>query len=311
MEQKTVTVFGASGRQGLAQVRQLLEQGIKVRAVTRSPARFNRPQFEALSVVQADYNDLESLIAACEGANGVFFTHPMFEDALHVNEHIGRVCEAAKRTGVQRLVYNTSSWVPDTPCGEPNYDGNLERENLFAASGVPLTVIRPVIFMDNLLTNWVKPGLVNEGVYRYPHAPTMKANWISLDDVAKFMIASLDRDDLVGERIVIGGPQALLPGEVAEILSTALGRKVSFEYISPRSYGELMYDIFSDVSPMDRETYAAALDGFYAYNNAVDGRPFQVDMGPVLERIPVDLISLSEWASKQDWALRSDGPSGG
>ena len=146
MEQKTVTVFGASGRQGLAQVRQLLEHGFQVRAVTRSPDKFSQPQFESVAVTRADYNDLDSLVHACEGAYGVFFTHPMFEDAMHVNEHIGRVCEAARRAGVQRLVYNTSSWVPDTPCGEPNYDGNLDRENLFAASGVPLTVIRPVIF---------------------------------------------------------------------------------------------------------------------------------------------------------------------
>jgi uncharacterized protein YbjT (DUF2867 family) len=264
-----------------------------------------------VSIVTADYNDLESLVLACEGAHGVFFTHPMFEDAIHVNEHIGRVCEAARRAGIQRLVYNTSSWVPDRPCGEPNYDGNLERENLFAASGVPLTVLRPVLFMDNLLTNWVKPGLVNEGVYRYPHEPTMKANWICLDDVAKFMIAALSREDLIGERIVVGGPQALLPGEVAETLSEALGRKISFEYIPPRRYGELMYDIFRDVSPMDRDSYAAALDAFYVYNNAVEGRPFQVDMGPVLERIPIELTSLFDWAKKQDWVLRDDGPSGG
>ena len=311
MEQKTVTVFGASGRQGLAQVRQLLEHGFQVRAVTRSPDKFSQPQFESVAVTRADYNDLDSLVHACEGAYGVFFTHPMFEDAMHVNEHIGRVCEAARRAGVQRLVYNTSSWVPDTPCGEPNYDGNLERENLFAASGVPLTVIRPVIFMDNLLTHWVKPGLVNDGAYRYPHAPTMKANWICLDDVAKFMIASLDREDLVGERIVVGGPQALLPAEVADILSTALGTKIAFEYISPRQFGEVMYDIFGDVSPLDRETYAGALEAFYDYNNALDGRPFQVDMAPVLERIPVSLTSLSEWAKEQDWALRNDGPSGG
>ena len=125
------------------------------------------------------------------------------------------------------------------------------------------------------------------------------------------MIASLDREDLVGERIVVGGPQALLPSEVADILSTALGRKIAFEYISPRQFGEVMYDIFGDVSPLDRETYAGALEAFYDYNNALDGRPFQVDMAPVLERIPVSLTSLSEWAKEQDWALRNDGPSGG
>lgn len=311
MKIKTVTVFGASGRQGLAQIRQLLAQGFWVRAVTRSPERFYRPEFEGVSAVRADYNDLGSLIKACENADGVFFTHPMFEDVLHVNDHIERVGKAAKEAGVKRLVYNTSSWVPDTPCGEPNYDGNLIRENIFEASGVPLTVIRPVLFMDNLLANWVKPGLVNEGLYKYPHEPTMKANWICLDDVAKFMIAALNRDDLIGERIVIGGPQALLPDEVASTLSEALGKTITFEYVTPRHYGELMYDLFSEVSPLDRESYAAALDDFYIYNNKTNGRSFLVDMKPVLERIPIELTPLADWAKEQDWELRDDGPSGG
>ncbi|ARN73152.1 SDR family oxidoreductase [Oceanicoccus sagamiensis] len=311
MDNKTVTVFGASGRQGLAQIRQLRAQGYWVRAVSRSPERFYTREFEGVAVVQADYNDLNSLVKACDNADAVFFTHPMFEDALHVNDHIARVGEAAKIVGVKRLVYNTSSWVPDTPCGEPNYDGNLIRENIFAACGVPLTVIRPVLFMDNLLTNWVKPALVNEGVYRYPHQPTMRANWICLDDVAKFMIAAIQREDLIGERIIIGGPDALLPDEVASHLSQAFGKTISFEYITPRHYGEFMHDVFGDVSPLDRESYAAALDDFYQYNNKTNGRAFLVDMQPVLKRIPIKLTSMAEWAKQQDWVLRDNGPSGG
>lgn len=311
MENKTVTVFGASGRQGLAQIRQLLAQGFWVRAVSRSPERFYTDEFEGVCAVRADYNNLDSLVKACGNADGVFFTHPMFEDAIHVNDHIARVGEAAKEAGVKRLVYNTSSWVPDAPCGQPAYDGNLVRENIFAASGVPLTVIRPVLFMDNLLTNWVKPVLIGEGLYKYPHGPTIKANWISLDDVAKFMIAALNRDDLIGERIVIGGPQALLPDEIASALSEALGKTISFEYMTPRHFGELMYDLFGSVSPLDREGYAGAMDDFYTYINDTNGHSFLVDMKPVLERIPIELTSFADWAKDQDWALHDEGPSGG
>ena len=241
----------------------------------------------------------------------MFFTHPMFEDSINVNEHIRRVAKAALDTGVTRLVYNTSSWVPDQPCGQIAYDTNLERENIFAASGVPLTVIRPVLFMDNLLTNWVKPGLVKDSIYRYPHGPTMGANWISLDDVARFMIGSLDREDTLGDRIVIGGPETLLPSEVAEVLSKSLGKPIHYEYITPRQFGEVMYDLFGAVSPLDRNTYAAAMDDFYTFMNDMDGRQFQVNMAPVLERMPLKLTTLAEWAEQQDWSLRNDGPSGG
>mgnify|MGYP001827162588 FL=1 len=65
MQNKTVTVFGASGRQGLAQIRQLRAQGFWVRAVTRSPERFYTDEFEGVAVVRADYNDLNSLVTAC------------------------------------------------------------------------------------------------------------------------------------------------------------------------------------------------------------------------------------------------------
>lgn len=311
MDIKTVTVFGASGRQGLAQIRQLRAQGFQARAITRSPERFQGPEFEGVTCVNADYNDLNSLIKACESSDAVFFTHPMFEDAIHVNDHIARVGQAAKEAGVKRLVYNTSSWVPDEPCGQPAYDINLQRENIFAASGVPLTVIRPVLFMDNLLTNWVKPGLINDGLYQYPHAPSMAANWICLDDVAKFMIAALNRDDLIGERIIIGGKEALKPEQVASALSNAIGRTITFDYITPRQFGELMYDLFGDVSPLDRDSYAAALDGFYTYVNETNGHSFLVDMAPVLKRIPIELTSLEQWAKEQDWTLHNDGPSGG
>jgi hypothetical protein len=154
-------------------------------------------------------------------------------------------------------------------------------------------------------------GSSRRGFYKYPHEPTMKANWICLDDVAKFMIAALNRDDLIGERIVIGGPQALLPGEIASTLSQALGKPISFEYITPLHYGELVHDLFSDVFPLDRESYAAALDDFYIYNNKTNGRSFLVDMRPVLERIPIELTPLADWAKEQDWVLRDEGPSGG
>ena len=202
-------------------------------------------------------------------------------------------------------------WVPDEPCGQASYDLSLQRENILAQSGAPMTVIRPVLFMDNMLTNWVKPKLIKNSLYQYPHSPDMAANRICLDDVAKFMIAVLERDDLIGERIVVGGPDALKPEQVAVVLSSAIGKQITFDYISPRQFGERMYDVFADVSSLDRESYAAHLDSFYSYVNETNGQSFRVDMRPVLERIPIELTSFDEWAKAQDWTQGVGGPSGG
>src|SRR3546814_3817103 len=98
-------------------------------------------------------------------------------------------------------------WAPDEPCGEPGYDGVLALEDHFVSHGTPTVIFRPVLFMDNLQTLFAKPALVSEGVYRYCHRPSLMATWISLADVAKFMVAAIDRPDLIGERFLIGGPE--------------------------------------------------------------------------------------------------------
>ena len=47
---KLVTVLSASGRPGLAQVRQLIEAGYKVRGTTRNPDRLSH--FEDIEIVE-------------------------------------------------------------------------------------------------------------------------------------------------------------------------------------------------------------------------------------------------------------------
>ena len=70
-----VTVFGASGRMGQAQVRQLLLAGYQVRAITRKKGVFKN---ENVTEVSADYNDPESLDNAIKGSDAAFYNKPSF-----------------------------------------------------------------------------------------------------------------------------------------------------------------------------------------------------------------------------------------
>jgi len=113
------------------------------------------------------------------------------------------------------------------------------------------------------------PGLrcpVGDGKFVYAHRPDLEANWISLDDVAKCMIASLDRPDMEGAWLNIGGPQRLKPTDIAAALSDAIGRPVRYEAVSPRKFGELLTGAFGD--DMDATERAATedyIDAFYQY----------------------------------------------
>ena len=298
---KTVAVIGASGRQGGAQVRQLSAAGHKARAISRRPDPFYGQTYANAEVVSADLYDNASLIAAFEGADAVFYTHPLRARADRATM-IGTVGRAARQAGVKRVVWNTSSWIPDRP-GDPGaYANNTAGINALWRSGVGGTVFGSVLFMDNLLTNWARPFIVNEGRYVYPHNPELEANWISLDDVARIMIASLDRPDLEGAWMNIGGPERLKPPQVAQALSQALGREIRYDPSTPEEFGRHLAAAYGDdMGPDERAAIEASIGDFYVYNNNSTTKPFCVDVGAMLERMPIELETLGEWAKRQDW----------
>ncbi len=64
-----VAVFGASGRQGLARVRQLKAAGHQVRAISRRADPFHGEDFGEAELVPADLHDEDSSARALEGAD--------------------------------------------------------------------------------------------------------------------------------------------------------------------------------------------------------------------------------------------------
>jgi uncharacterized protein YbjT (DUF2867 family) len=298
-----VAVFGASGRQGLAQVRQLKAAGHDVRAISRRADPFYGEDMGKVEIVPADLYDEESCVEALQGADAAFYTHPLRarEDRVELVARVGR---AAKRAGVKRVVWNTSSWIPDK-AGDPfTYGNNTRGINALWRTGVGATVFGSVLFMDNLLTNWAFPFIVNEGRYVYPHKPDLECSWISLDDVAKFMIASIDRPDLEGAWLNIGGPQILKPPQVAGLLSKAVGREIRYDPSTPQQFGKHLANAYGDeMSDAERAVIEPSIAAFYEFNNNSPLKPFKVDMGPVLERIPIELETMETWAARQEWRM--------
>jgi uncharacterized protein YbjT (DUF2867 family) len=71
---RVIVVTGATGRQGGAVVRQLLDEGYRVRGVTRSPDSKRARKLAALGadMVRADMASPDDMRRACAGAHGVF-----------------------------------------------------------------------------------------------------------------------------------------------------------------------------------------------------------------------------------------------
>lgn len=306
-----VSVIGASGRQGLAQIRQLKAAGYSVRAISRNADHFRGTENEDIEVRPADLFEASTLAPAMEGSDYVFFNHPVQARAQRA-ELAASVGRAGKQINAKRVVWNTSSWIPDR-AGDPfTYGWNTEGVNALWRTGVPATVFGSVLFMDNLLTNWARRQIVHEGRFVYPHGPDLRANWISLDDVARIMIASLDRPDFEGSWMNIGGPERLSAKDVAAALSQALGREVVHDPSTPAQFGRDLVAAFGDNMPAERrEGFARDIEAFYDYNNRSATRPFEVNVEHMLDRLPIQLERMVDWARRQDWSDEAHRPSGG
>jgi NAD(P)H-binding len=118
----TKDIVGASGRLGSTIARQLLSQGKRVRALTRTPAKLEHLKTMGAEVICGDLRDPASLLDACQRAEQVITT-------AHAGEGTGtntpgrvdgegnrQLIEAAKAAGVRHFVFITTHGArPDSP----------------------------------------------------------------------------------------------------------------------------------------------------------------------------------------------------
>ncbi len=291
-----VGVFGGSGDQGQAQVRQLKAAGHIPVIMTR------KPDAAGAESIFADYRQPDSLVRALEGLDALFLTLPStsFNAAPPLIEAAGIIANAAARSdSVRVLVFNTSLPVTKEKAGLLAQDARVEMRTRVLESGVPAIVLQPVVFLDNLLKAWAWPAISQQGKIIYPHSETLDVSWICLDNLGMLMIAAMERPHLAGRVFDVGGPETVRGPVLAQILSKAWGRPLTFESQSIDAYGASMYKVFETRTDLDRDRLIAEMiKGYQRYNNSPD-RPFQIDMGPVLKDLPARLWTIEEWAKRQ------------
>jgi uncharacterized protein YbjT (DUF2867 family) len=107
---KTCLVTGATGYIGGRLVPVLLAAGHRVRVMTRAPERLrDHPWAGQVEIVRADAGDAEAVVAACAGADVVYYLiHALSTggDFEETDRRTARVmARAAREAGVGRLVY--------------------------------------------------------------------------------------------------------------------------------------------------------------------------------------------------------------
>ncbi|MEU5697147.1 NmrA/HSCARG family protein [Actinosynnema sp. NPDC020468] len=160
---RTVLVTGATGSQGGSTARALLEADWSVRALVRdvdAPAARLLAERGA-TLVRGDQLDRASLDAAVRGVDGVFSVQPTGQSVEDQEAEVRmgvNVADAAHAAGVRHLVYTSVGGV-ESGHGPSFWDTKLRIERHLTDLGLPTTVLRPVMFMENHLRGpWAATG---------------------------------------------------------------------------------------------------------------------------------------------------------
>jgi uncharacterized protein YbjT (DUF2867 family) len=279
---RTVLVTGATGQQGGAVARHLLDRGFGVRALTRRPDSEAAESLRRLGaeVVQGDLDDRGSLDRAVAGAQAVFSVQNFWETGYEREIEQGtRLTESAQAADVEHLVYSSvGSAHRDT--GLAHFESKWRIEEHLRASGLPHTIFRPVWFMGNWEGPYLRPSIL-AGTLALPLDPETNFQQVAVTDIGAFVGMALeDPDRWQGRALDLAGDEGSV-ASVVETFSRVIGRPVAYQQVPWDAYREAagdeyhdMFRWFQDVGydadiPALRKEYAG-LTTFEAYLHAGD-----------------------------------------
>lgn len=285
-----VLVYGATGSQAAGVVAGLLERGHTPYMLTRHPEKAEPMLRRGAQVVVGDMADASLLRRASAGMDGVSLMVPAFLDnPMEGPRYFRQAVDAAKDAGVPLIVYNTSGAIPAQRTGMPMFDMRLDLVDTLQASGVPHVVIAPTGYAENLLGPWTRPGVIERDELAYPNPEDYPVGWIASADVGRLMVAALERPELANAIIPVSGVENLTGPELAERFSRGLGRSIRYRAMPLDEFGAFFDRLFGPGAG------DMAKIGYRMQQENPDLVRMWVDMGPVLEKLPVQMTGMEDW----------------
>jgi uncharacterized protein YbjT (DUF2867 family) len=285
-----VLVIGATGQQGGAAARALLERGWAVRALVRDE---DKPAARLLreagaSLVTGDLDDPGSVQAAMGSVSGVFLVLTMMTgprvtpEGVAAEERRGTaVASLAGEAGIGHLVYSSVGGAGQHT-GISHIESKTRIEAHIEALGLPATILRPSLFMDNF-ASFNRPVLESgELVVSLALRPQTRLPLVATRDIGIFAAIAFERPgQYLGRHVHLAG-DCLTGPQIAGAFAAACGLSARFQQLPT----EQLRAFDPEVARM-----------FEWLDNRQNDEP---DLAPLRAEHP-GLLTLQDWLRQTGW----------
>lgn len=289
-----ILIVGASGRLGGIVARQLLAQGRPVRAMSRSPQKLSALAQAGAEVVVGDVRNPASLAQACRGAEQVV-------SAVHAFNSVGdntprtvddqggrRLIEAASAAGVRHFVMLSIYGArADHPIDV--FRAKVSAEQALRGSGLSFTILRPTAFMELWLDIMAEPMRAQGRALIFGRGVN-PINFVSVEDVARFVLIGLLDPQARGQLIEVGGPENLSLTQVVAIIERVTGRVARKQHI-PLPALQALSVAARPIRPAFARRAASGV--------LMDTQDMRFDPAPTLSRFPGELRRMEDVARER------------
>lgn len=275
-----ILITGAGGTVGGELVKKLRASGTRFRAGYYSAKKTEEAKQAGEDGIAIDFAKPETLRPALEGVDKVFL---ISGNAPNQTELELNVVSESKKAGVRHIV-KSSVWGAES---EAFSFAKVHRpvEKGIEASGMAYTFLRPNGYMQNM-SNFYADTIRAQGAFYLP-APGARVSHVDVRDIAAVAARVLTERGHEGKAYDLSGPEALTNSQIAEKLSAATGKKITYVSLSDAEFKKAMIESGAPSAAAD-----AVIELFHYY---ISGQASRIS--PAVRQITGhDPISFDQYA---------------
>jgi NAD(P)H dehydrogenase (quinone) len=225
-----VLIAGATGATGGFALDQLLAKGTKIRALVHTDdERAAKLRARGVDIAVGNLEEFQAVQAAMVGVHAAYFVYPLEPQILKATAYFA---EAAKEAGVSAIL-NMSQRTARIDAVSHAAQDHWFSERVFDWSGVPVTHLRPTLFMEWLLYPFQLPIISGHSAILLPGGNGRHAPVAAFDQGRVIATILMNPAPHAGKTYHLYGPDEMTYGEIARAVGEAIGKAIRY---APESF---------------------------------------------------------------------------